>query len=100
MKEQYENLVMASFMLYVDHKICVKGEAYTNHTGSFYPIDNLYNGNYTYSSPYKQLVCDSGISEQVSVTPPDLMSGIYINDKFIGVGTIGFMGINHHEGQV
>ena len=100
MKEQYENLVMTSLMLYVDHSICVKGEAYTNHSGVFYPIENLYNNAYTYASPYKQLVCDSGIANRVNVTPPDLMSGVYINDKFIGTGTSGFMGINHHEGQI
>ena len=82
MKEQYENLLMTSLMLYVDHKISVKGEAYTNHTGVFYPIENLYNNVYTYSCPYKQLVCDSGIASQVSVTSPDLMSGIYINDDW------------------
>ena len=100
MKEQYENLVMSSFMLYVDHKVGVKGEAYTNHTGVFYPIENLYNGYYTYSCPYKQLVCDSGIANQVSSEMPDIMTGIYVDDTFTPTGTNGFIGINHHEGQV
>ena len=100
MKAQYENLVMSSFMLYVDHKVSTKGEAYSNASGYFYPIENLYNGYYTYSCPYKQLVCDSGIAGNVSSTPPDLMSGIYIDSVFTPTGTNGFIGINHHEGQV
>ena len=100
MKEQFENLLMTSFMLYVDHKISVKGEAYTNHTGKFYPTSNLYNSYYTYSCPYKQLVCDSGIAGQVSSTAPDLISGVYIDGTFTPTGTNGFVGINHHEGQI
>jgi hypothetical protein len=100
MKEQYENLVMSSFMLYIDHKVSVRGEAYTNASGHFYPIENLYNGYYTYSCPYKQLVCDSGIAGNVSINAPDLMSGIFIDNVFTPTGTNGFVGINHHEGQV
>ena len=31
MKVQYENKVMSSLLLFVDHEITQKGEAYTNH---------------------------------------------------------------------
>ena len=39
MKAQFENKVMSSFMLWVDHTLLERGEAYTNHGSNFYEVD-------------------------------------------------------------
>ena len=42
MKAQFENLATTSLMLFLDNQVQKKGEAWANHTGVFYPTDNLY----------------------------------------------------------
>ena len=110
MKVQYENSLMSSFLLYVDNKVLKKGDAYTNHSGYFYPVTNSFKDYDVVASPFKQFVYDT------SVTGATVMSGIYYDTsssssttfdgraneqhKFIKVGTSGFQSINHHEGSV
>ena len=90
MKAQFENKVMSSLLLYMDNTILKQGEAFTNHSGLFYPDKkNLYNGYYGYSSPYKQLVNDK------SITGASILTGVYVNSSF----TTG-VNINHYNGQV
>lgn len=94
MKLQFQNTVMSSFLLWFEHRFLEKGEGFTNLTGRFYPTNNLYNGLYTYSSPYKQFVYDS------SVSGATVMSGVYLGNTFITVGQSGLSGINFEEGQL
>lgn len=80
--------------MYLDNKILSKGEAFTNHSGLFYPIDSFYNGYYAYASPFKQLVYDS------SVSGANQISGIYLNGSFITPGQSGLEAINPNQGAV
>lgn len=91
MKAQFENKVMSSLLLYIDNKILSVGQAYTNHAGLFYPDKkNHYNGYYSYSAPFKQLVSDQ------SVTGANVLSGVYVGSSF----TQSNVNINHYNGQV
>ena len=94
MKVQHENKVMSSFLQFVDHEVCDKGEAFTNHSSLFYPVANIYNGYHTYSSPFKQFVVDTSISNAT------VMTNVYVDGSPVAVNTNDFEGINHYEGQV
>ena len=88
---QFENKVMSSFALFVDNRILTRGQAYTNHSGLFYTDrKNLYNGYYSYTSPFKQLVSDR------SIAGANVMSGVYVDSSF----TQSNVHINHYNGQV
>lgn len=101
MKVQFENLAMTSLMLFLDNEVQKKGEAWANHTGVFYPTDNLYYGYYAYSSPYKQFVMDAGISGGAPTNnKPHVVTGVYVNDDFVQVGTSGLQYIDHTQGAV
>jgi hypothetical protein len=102
MKVQFENLAMTSLMLFLDNKVQSKGEAWANHTGVFYPADNLYYGYYAYSSPYKQFVMDAGISgEAPSNNKPHVVTGVYVDGSFKKVGDAGGPTyIDHTQGAV
>ena len=55
---------MTSFMLWFDHELLQKGEAYSNQTGTlYYDNDSRLPSTYkAYSSPYKQWVNDSSVT--------------------------------------
>lgn len=93
MKAQFDNKVMSSFYLWLDHTLLKKGEAFTNHSSFFYPVDNLYQEFYTYGSPFKQFVSDTSISGA------QVLSGVYVNGAFTRRGVSGFTGINYSMGQ-
>ena len=93
MKAQYDNELLSSFLLYLDNKILSKGEAFSNHGSLLYPIENLYNGYYTYGTPFKQLVYDSSISGANSI------SGVYVDGVFHTPGSGNFISINPNRGQ-
>ena len=76
MKPQVDNIVMSNMLLWLDTQILSKGEAFTNYSGNFYPVDSLVNGFYTYSLPVKQVLADS------SIEGANILSGIYINNNF------------------
>lgn len=93
MKVNYQNSLTSSFLLYLDHEILTKGEAYSNVSSLFYPISGTYKGYYTYATPYKQIVND------YSITGPNQMSGVYLNGSFVTPGQSGLVAINHYDGQ-
>jgi hypothetical protein len=98
MKAQFENKVMSSFMLWVDHTLLEKGEAYTNHGSNFYEVDGLYYNYHAYGAPFKQFVTDS------SITNATVISGVYIGGNtashFKKTGQSPLVDINFEQGQV
>ena len=97
MKVQFENKVMSSLLLFVDHEVTQQGDAYTNHQSNLFKIDSLFSDYYVYASPFKQLVSDSGITGS---STPNLLTGVYVDgDGPIGPGTSGLHSINHMQGQ-
>ena len=98
MKVQFENKVMSSLLLFIDHEVTQKGDAYTNHGSSFYQIDSLFSDYYVYSAPFKQLVSDASITGS---SAPNVLSGIYVDgDGPLNVGNSGFHSVNHMQGQL
>jgi len=95
MIKQFDNEIASSFMLYVDHLIQQKGNAYYGATGTFFPVSGQYYGKYTYACPFKQLVNDSSLTGST-----DILSGVYLNGNFITVGQSGLESINHYQGSV
>lgn len=84
---------MDSFVKYLDNHILTKGQAFNNTSGFFYPIPMVYNGLYTYSSPFAQLVSD------YSVTGAQMLSGVYVNGVFTVPGQNNLIDINVQRGQ-
>tara|TARA_Y100000114_G_scaffold142671_1_gene149462 strand:- start:65 stop:913 length:849 start_codon:yes stop_codon:yes gene_type:complete len=74
MKPQYQHELMTSFMLWFDHELLQKGEAYSNQTGAlFYDNDSRLPSTYkAYASSYKQWVNDSSV---VGDTNPIIPTG-------------------------
>jgi len=93
MKAQFENKIMSSILLYLDHKVLEKGEAFTNHSGLFYKINDTYADYELYSLPFKQIVNDTSISGAT------ILSGLYVNGSFVTGGQSGLHSINHYQGQ-
>ena len=85
---------MSNFLLYVDHMVCKKGEAFTNHGGNFYETDTTWQGYNNYSAPFKQLVSDTSIPDA------QIMSGVYIDGAYSDIGENGLHSINHMQGMV
>lgn len=94
MKAQIDNLLMSSMMMWMDHEILKKGEAFKNFTSQFYPITNIYNGMYSYGLPFKQIVADS------SIPGVNLVSGVFINSNFNQIGQNGLLALNPYQGQI
>jgi hypothetical protein len=94
MKANYQNILTSSFLLYIDHEITKRGEAYTNLGSLFYPITGVYKNYYTYAAPYKQLISD------YSLSGPTRCSGVYLDGSFITPGQSGLLAINHYDGQL
>jgi len=94
MRPQLDNRVASSVLLWLDHTIVQKGEAFTNVSGLFYKSSrNQYSNLYTYSLPFKQINVDS------SIAGANIMSGIYINNNFITTGQSGLLAIDYNNGQ-
>jgi hypothetical protein len=89
---QLDNLIMSNMLLWMDHEISSRGQAYTNYSGDFYEVSSLVNGFYTYGLPFKQIVADKSISGA------NVISGVYLNGVFTSPGTSGFSGINPNVG--
>jgi hypothetical protein len=94
MKPQFENVLMSSMVLWFDHTLIKKGEAFSNYNSEFYPITNIYNGYYTYGAPFKNLIRDE------SITGVNIISGVYLNNNFITTGQSGLVAINADQGQL
>lgn len=94
MKPQFDNLLMSSLLLWFDHTLVKKGEAFENHNSLFYKITNIYNGYYTYGAPFRNLVRDE------SIPNADIISGVYYNGTFITTGQNNLVAINADQGQL
>ncbi len=68
MKPQYQHELMTSFLLWFDHELLQKGEAYSNKTGTlFVKSDSRIPNSFTsIQSNYKQWVNDSSITGEVN----------------------------------
>ena len=103
MKVQFDNRVMSSFLLWFDHTLLKEGEAFTNTSSWFYPVENLHTNLYTYGAPFKQFVSDESITGAGAAQVDSLVqipTGIYLDGALIGTGTNDFSGINYEQGQV
>jgi len=92
---QHENNVMASFMLYLDNKVCTKGKAFTNYASFFNSTRKEYSSIYGYGSPFRQFVMDESITNS-----PYIMTGAYLDGDPIHLGTSGFHSISHNKGHL
>ena len=93
MKGQYDNKLMSSFMLWFDHTLTKKGEAFTNTNSLFYSVDSLYQGYNTYGTPFRQFVSDSSIPDAT------IISGVHIDGVFKERSESNFSAINYGMGQ-
>lgn len=94
MKAQFTNKLMASTLLWLDNKILTKGLAFFDVTGNFYTSQSLFNGFYTYTYPYNQLVADS------SIPGATVSTGVYINNVLISTGVSGLNNIDYERGAL
>ena len=92
MDAQFNNRVMTSFFLWMDHTILKKGNAYITFGSKLYNVRDNFNNLYSYGLPFKQIVADSSIGTTV-------MSGVYLNGSFLSTGQSGLVDINYYEGQ-
>jgi hypothetical protein len=90
---QYDNLATSSFLLWLDHEIIERGQAYTNYGTKLYRMPPNINGYVTYATPFSQLVSDT------SIAGANVLTGLYLNNVFVTPGTSGFVGFNHSKGQ-
>ena len=70
---------MQSFLLWFDHTLLLKGEAYKNTSGQYYDVYDQYDGLYSYALPYKQIVSDHSITGASGSIP----TGVYLGGDFI-----------------
>lgn len=89
---QFDNKLLSSFLLLIDHKIQQKGQAFSNYSSQFYPISSNIQGQYVYSLPFKQICNDT------SVSGAQIMSGLFINGTYTTVGSGNLVSINHYDG--
>jgi len=99
MIEQYHHKVTSSFMLWFDHYLLTKGQAYTNISGAKcynYDDERLDDRFEAFGSPYKQWVNDS------SVDGATIANGIYIGNTPSGEysgGSRGGLKLDFHNGR-
>ena len=102
---QWENKVMSSMLLFLDHEVCSKGQAFTNvFAAPFYSIEGKYgtwpyNAStniemHTYALPYKQIIIDE------SITNANIMKGVHVDGAYTAPGNNYLDWILHHKGQV
>jgi len=92
MKPQFQHEVTTSFVMWLDHHLPYKAEAFSKKTGLYYyqeddRIDSTVyasgaaaTGYYAYASPYKQWIYDSGING-LNNAIPDSISGIALGSS-------------------
>jgi hypothetical protein len=91
---QLDTKILSSFLLYLDHEIQAKGQAFQNVTSRFYPSLSPISGTYVYTSPYKPLCND------VSISGANVLSGVYLGNQYVQVGQSGLSAINHYKGAL
>ncbi len=94
MKAQFENKVMSSLLLFVDHQLLKHGEAFDNTSSYFYPTTQTFANYFNYSAPYKQIVSDH------SITGATQLTGVYLDGNFTVPGQSNLNSINHLQGEV
>ena len=94
MKPQFDNQISSSFLMWFDHTLLSKGEAYYNVTTSFPANTSYVNGFYAYNGPYKGLVYDT------SIAGATVMTGVTVNNANYNLGQNPVSGINYSEGQI
>jgi hypothetical protein len=92
MRVMFDNKLLSSFLLFVDHEIQSSGLAYTNYSGLLYPVESKVSGLYAYATPFRQLCNDT------SVAGANILSGVYLNGSFTSIGQNGLHSINHNLG--
>tara|TARA_R110000772_G_scaffold249530_2_gene364012 strand:+ start:120586 stop:121443 length:858 start_codon:yes stop_codon:yes gene_type:complete len=92
MKRLYKHNITASFLLWLDHEILKEGEAFTNTSSDFFPVNNNYQGIFTYGLPYKQTVSDTSIANA------DILSGVTVNGTFTIPGSGDLIDVNYEHG--
>jgi len=85
---------MASVKCWIEHTLLDKGDAFTNYSGFFYDVKDIFNNYYTYSLPFQPLVANAAISGA------NVMTGVYLDNTFITTGQSGLAHINYEKGQV
>ena len=98
MKAQYENKVISSTLLWVDHTVSNIGLGYTNHNSDFYQADTQWYGYYTYGAPYKQIVADHSVAPNAP-TNPQIPTGLYVSGVLRDKGTQGLIDIDYNNGH-
>lgn len=93
MNIQFIQKVMASCKCWTEHVLLDKGAAFTNSSGFFYDIKDIWNGYFTYALPYQPLVADN------SITSANIMSGVFLDSIYITPGQSGLVDINFEKGQ-
>lgn len=84
MKVAYQHEVTTSFVMWFDHFLLSKGEAYKNITSPCYhQVDDRLPDNTIFASPHKQWVTDS------SIQGAQIPEGIYDDGVFVPRGTNG-----------
>jgi len=96
MKAQFDNLVTSSFYLWFDHTLLNKGEAFTNFGSFFYDVSSLYNGYYTYGSPFRQFVSDQSIA---NIHGAQIINSAFVNGTQQPRGGANFQAVNYEKGQ-
>lgn len=94
MVPQFDNLVLSSFLLYLDHQICYYGSGYQTVTTEFYPVNSKYNGYTCYASPYRQITIDTSLPGVVPFT------GAYLGNTFVTTGVSGLKDIDYENGRI
>jgi hypothetical protein len=92
MQTQFDNNLINSFLLYLDHEILSRGQAFHNYSGSLYRISGRINGLNVYSTPFKQLVND------VSISGANVMTGLYVSGGLVYPGQSGLVSLNINDG--
>src|SRR3990167_112076 len=92
MKQIIDHNVLTSTYLWVDHLFCNEGSGHINTNARFYKTNEIYNNYFYYTSPYNQFVADSSVSGATIIT------GLYINNVFVGTGTSGLYQIDYRRG--
>ena len=85
-------------MLWFDHTLLDKGEAFTNHNSKYYPVNGTVFGYTTYGAPFKQFVTDSSIPN-ATVASGAFVSGTTVGD-FKETGVYPLVDINYDQGQI
>lgn len=92
MQAQLENRIISSFMLLVDHRLQSVGRAFSNYSGAMFPVETDLRGLTAYATPFRQICNDCSISGA------NIMSGVFLNNKFTSIGQSGLVAINHLKG--